>query len=77
MKKASVLLVLLTLVLATSCRGHSRNWIASLSRILFYSSARDLAAWGHALFTGEVPSQVSMDETLDLTGWMIGAVSRR
>jgi D-alanyl-D-alanine carboxypeptidase len=45
--------------------GHSRNWVASLSRILFYSSARDLAAWGHALFTGKVLSQASMAEMLD------------
>jgi D-alanyl-D-alanine carboxypeptidase len=45
--------------------GDSRNWIASLSRILFYSSARDLAAWGHALFTGKVLSRGSMDEMID------------
>jgi D-alanyl-D-alanine carboxypeptidase len=44
---------------------YSRNWIASLSRILFYSSPSDLVAWGHALFTGKVLSQYSMDEMLD------------
>jgi D-alanyl-D-alanine carboxypeptidase len=39
----------------------SRNWIASLSRILYYTRAEDFARWGHALFTGEVlePSSVS------------------
>jgi len=43
----------------------SRNWIASLSRILFYTSAGDFARWGHALFTGQVLNQASMDELLD------------
>ena len=32
----------------------SRNWIASLSRILYYTTAEDFARWGHALFTGQV-----------------------
>jgi D-alanyl-D-alanine carboxypeptidase len=45
--------------------GDSRNWIASLSRILFYSSAADLATWGHALFTKRVLSSESMAEMLD------------
>lgn len=45
--------------------GDSRNWIASLSRILFYSSPRDLAAYGHALFAGRVLNSESMAETLD------------
>jgi D-alanyl-D-alanine carboxypeptidase len=45
--------------------GDSRNWIASLSRILFYASAHDLAAYGHALFTGRVLSSESMAEMLD------------
>ena len=45
--------------------SYSRNWIASLSRILYYSSPNDLAAWGHALFTGEVLTHGSLDEMLD------------
>jgi D-alanyl-D-alanine carboxypeptidase len=45
--------------------GYSRNWIASLSRILFYANAQDLASWGHALFAGEVLNQDAMTEMLD------------
>jgi CubicO group peptidase (beta-lactamase class C family) len=44
----------------------SRNWIASLSRIHYYTQAEDFAIWGHALFTGEVLSKDSMDLLLDL-----------
>lgn len=43
----------------------SRNWIASLSRIYYYATPTDFAIWGHALFTGEVLNQSSMDEMLD------------
>ena len=43
----------------------SRNWIASLSRILFYANPSDFAAWGHALFSGGVLSQESMTQLLD------------
>jgi len=44
---------------------HSRNWIASLSRIYYYTNPTDFAIWGHALFSGEVLNQRSMDEMLD------------
>jgi D-alanyl-D-alanine carboxypeptidase len=44
---------------------YSRNWIASLSRILFYSNSKALALWGHRLFTGKVLNQDSVDEMLD------------
>jgi D-alanyl-D-alanine carboxypeptidase len=42
----------------------SRNWIASLSRILTYTTAEDFARWGHALFTGEVLEPESLDQML-------------
>jgi D-alanyl-D-alanine carboxypeptidase len=42
----------------------SRNWIASLSRILYYTTAEDFARWGHALFTGEVLEPSSLSEML-------------
>ena len=45
--------------------SRSRNWINSLSRILFYTTAEDFARWGHALFQGQVLSQASLDEMLD------------
>jgi D-alanyl-D-alanine carboxypeptidase len=44
--------------------NRSRNWIASLSRILYYTTAEDFARWGHALFTGEVPEQDSLGQML-------------
>jgi hypothetical protein len=40
----------------------SRNWIASLSRQLFYTRADDFAIWAHALFTGKVLQAHSLDE---------------
>jgi D-alanyl-D-alanine carboxypeptidase len=43
----------------------SLNWIASLSRILVYSSASDFAAFGHALFTGEVLHPDSLQAMVD------------
>jgi CubicO group peptidase (beta-lactamase class C family) len=43
----------------------SRNWIASLSRIYYYSSAKDFALWGDALFTGKVLNKDSMNLMLD------------
>lgn len=43
----------------------SRNWIASLSRIYYYSNPTDLSIWGHALFTGKVLNQRSINEMLD------------
>lgn len=42
----------------------SRNWIASLSRILFYTRAEDLAILTHALFAGRVLRASSLDEML-------------
>ncbi len=42
----------------------SLNWIASLSRILYYTTAEDMARWGHALFTGEVLEPESLNEML-------------
>ena len=42
----------------------SRNWIASLSRMLYYTTAEDLARWGHGLFTGEVLEPESLSEML-------------
>jgi D-alanyl-D-alanine carboxypeptidase len=42
----------------------SRNWIASLSRILYYTTAEDFARWGHALFTGQVLEPASLDQML-------------
>jgi len=45
--------------------SRSRNWINSLSRILYYTTAEDLAKWLHALYQGEVLSQASLDEMLD------------
>jgi D-alanyl-D-alanine carboxypeptidase len=42
----------------------SRNWIASLSRILTYTTAEDFARWGHALFTGQVLEPDSMSQML-------------
>ena len=42
----------------------SRNWIASLSRIMFYTRAEDLALFTHALFAGKVLNENSMNEML-------------
>jgi len=42
----------------------SRNWIASLSRILFYTRAEDLAIWAQALFAGKVLQAHSLGEML-------------
>ena len=42
----------------------SRNWIASLSRILFYTRAEDLAVLTNAVFTGKVLQPQSLDEML-------------
>ena len=42
----------------------SRNWIASLSRILYYTTAEDFGRWGHALFTGEVLEPGSLNQML-------------
>jgi D-alanyl-D-alanine carboxypeptidase len=44
--------------------ARSRNWIASLSRILFYTRAEDFAVWTHALFDGEVLQAASLDTML-------------
>jgi D-alanyl-D-alanine carboxypeptidase len=44
--------------------SRSRNWIASLSRILFYTRAKDLAMWTHALFAGKVLQPRSLDEMM-------------
>jgi D-alanyl-D-alanine carboxypeptidase len=42
----------------------SRNWIASLSRILYYTTAEDFGRWGKALLSGEVLKPESLDEML-------------
>jgi D-alanyl-D-alanine carboxypeptidase len=42
----------------------SRNWINSLSRILYYTRAEDFAMWLHALMQGQVLEQASLDEML-------------
>ncbi len=42
--------------------SRSRNWIASLSRILFYTRAEDFTVWAHKLFAGKVIKQSSLDE---------------
>ena len=39
--------------------------IASLSRILVYSTAGDLAIFGHALFSGNLVAPTSLDEMLN------------
>lgn len=44
--------------------NRSRNWIASLSRILYYTTAEDFARWGHALFGGEVLEPSSLNQML-------------
>jgi len=41
--------------------SRSRNWIASLSRIMFYSRAKDFAIWAHALFAGKVLEARSLE----------------
>jgi D-alanyl-D-alanine carboxypeptidase len=42
----------------------SRTWIASLSRIFYYTPAEDFARWAHALYTGKVLEPDSLDELL-------------
>jgi D-alanyl-D-alanine carboxypeptidase len=42
----------------------SRNWINSLSRILYYTRAEDFAMWLHALMRGEVLEPASLDQML-------------
>jgi D-alanyl-D-alanine carboxypeptidase len=44
--------------------SRSRNWIASLSRILIYTRAEDFAVWTHALFNGKVLKANSLNEML-------------
>jgi D-alanyl-D-alanine carboxypeptidase len=44
--------------------SRSRNWINSLSRILMYTTAEDLAKWLHGLYQGEVLSQASLNKML-------------
>ncbi len=44
--------------------SRSRNWIASLSRIDFYTRANDFAVWAHALFTGKLLRPSSLRELL-------------
>jgi D-alanyl-D-alanine carboxypeptidase len=44
--------------------SRSRNWIASLSRIDFYTRARDFALWTHDLFRGKVLQSSSLNEML-------------
>jgi D-alanyl-D-alanine carboxypeptidase len=43
---------------------HSREWIRSVSRILYYTRAGDFATWMHALFTGDVLRPESLQEML-------------
>ncbi|NIO29703.1 MAG: serine hydrolase [Candidatus Latescibacteria bacterium] len=45
--------------------ARSRNWINSLSGILYYATMEDLAKWLHGLHQGKVLSQASLDEMLD------------
>jgi len=45
--------------------GRSRNWLHSLSGILFYSTMESLARWCRGLYDGEVLSEASLDEMLD------------
>lgn len=42
--------------------SRSRNWIASLSRILFYTQAQDFAVWANALFNGKVLEASSLND---------------
>lgn len=42
----------------------SRNWIASLSRILIYTRAMDFAVWAHELFNGNILEQSSLEDML-------------
>jgi hypothetical protein len=44
--------------------SRSRNWIASLTRILCYTRAKDFAVWAHALFAGKVLQASSLEEML-------------
>ncbi len=68
----------------------SRNWIASISRITYYTTAVDFARWGQALFSGEVLEPESLEEMLDFveitdfgseppifTGYGLGVVAWR
>jgi D-alanyl-D-alanine carboxypeptidase len=49
---------------AEDVAARSRNWINSLSRILFYTTAEDFARWLHGLMEGAVLGQASLDEML-------------
>jgi len=44
--------------------GYSRNWINSLSRLLYYSTPEALAKWLHSLMNGDVLSGESMSSML-------------
>ncbi|MBN2170253.1 MAG: beta-lactamase family protein [Candidatus Krumholzibacteriota bacterium] len=45
--------------------GKSRNWLSSLSGILFYTTMESLARWCRGLYDGEVLSPESLDAMLD------------
>jgi D-alanyl-D-alanine carboxypeptidase len=49
---------------AEDVAARSRNWINSLSRILFYTTAEDFARWLHGLMQGAVLDQASLDEMI-------------
>lgn len=42
----------------------SRNWIASISRCTYYTTAEAFARWGHALFSGKVLEPDSLNQML-------------
>lgn len=44
--------------------SRSRNWIASLSRILYYTTAKDFAVFTHELLNGNILNTTSMKELL-------------
>lgn len=50
--------------IAEDVSDRSRNWIASLSRILTYTTAADFARWGRALFSGQVLEPDSLAQML-------------
>lgn len=43
----------------------SRNWIASIARMTYYTTAEDFARWGQALYSGQVLEPDSLEQMLD------------
>jgi hypothetical protein len=56
--------------------SRSKNWIASLSRILFYTRAEDLAVFTHELFNGNVLKKSSLKEMLTFVSPKEGEVDK-